>query len=238
MNRIIGRLSAALLAAGLVAVAAPASAHVSVGTDDATQGGFGVATFRVPNESDTAATTKLTITLPADTPFAFVSAQAKPGWTVSTTTEKLDEPVKNGDFEISEPVRTITWTATGDGIAPGQYDTFGLSGGPFPAADQLVLPATQTYDDGEVVAWDQEQSGDTEPERPAPTLALAASSGEDGHHGASDTDEASAADAAEAGASDTDDSSTGAVALTVAIAAAVVAAAALLVSVRQNRRRA
>lgn len=218
MNRIIGRLSAALLTAGLVAVAAPASAHVSVGSDDATQGGFGVVTFRVPNESDSAATTTLTITLPPDAPFAFVSAQAKPGWTVSTQTEKLDDPVKNGDFEVTELTTTITWTATGDGIAPGEYDTFGLSGGPFPATDQLVLSATQTYDDGEVVAWDEEQAGDTEPEQPAPTLELAASGEADGTESA--------------------DSSTGAIALTVAIAAAVAAAAALLVSVRQNRRRA
>lgn len=200
MNRIIGRLSAALLATSLVAIASPAWAHVHVDSDDATQGGFGVATFRVPNESDSLATTKITVTLPADAPFASVSAESKPGWKVSSTT------------------RTITWTATGQGIAPDQFDTFGLSAGPFPAADELVLPVTQTYADGEVIAWDQEQTGDTEPERPAPVLTVTAA----------DTDKTSA----------TTGSSSNGTALTVAIAAAVVAAAALLVSVRQNRTRA
>jgi hypothetical protein len=39
--------------------------------------------------------------------------------------------------------------------------------------DRLVLPAVQTYDDGEVVAWDQAPTPDgAEPERPAPTVSL------------------------------------------------------------------
>jgi uncharacterized protein YcnI len=232
MSRTTRRLSAAFLATALVAVAAPASAHVTVSSDDASPGGFGVATLRVPNESDTAATTKLTVTLPTEAPFAFVSAQAKPGWTVDTTTEKLDEPVKTGDFDVTEVTTSITWTATGDGIAPGEYDTFGLSGGPFPDAD-LTLPTVQTYDDGEVAAWDQEQTGDTEPERPAPVLALTGSASDQGHaHGDASSDDATAASA------EVDESSTDGVALVIAIAAAVLAAAALLVSVRQNRRRA
>jgi uncharacterized protein YcnI len=227
MNRTIGRLSAALLAVGLVAIAAPASAHVHVDSDDAAPGGFGVATFRVPNESDTAATTKLSVTLPSDAPFAFVSAEAKPGWKVSTTTEKLDDPVTNGDFTVSEVTTTVTWTATGDGIATGEYDTFGLSVGPFPDTDQLVLPATQTYDDGEVVAWDEEQAGDTEPEHPAPVLALTGT-----------TAPAETTDTPTSSASTADDSSTDGIALAVAIFAAVVAVGGLLVSVRQNRQRA
>ncbi len=234
MSRTTTRVGAAVLAVGLVALAAPASAHVSVSSDDASQGGFGVATFRVPNESDTAATTKIEVTLPTDAPFAFVSAQAKPGWAVETTTEKLDEPVTNGEFEVTEATSTITWTATGDGIAPGEYDTFGLSGGPFPDTDELMLPVVQTYDDGEVASWDQEQTGDTEPEMPAPVLALTASTGDADHHGG-DAEASSTDDTQEVSAT-TDDSD--GIALTIAIAAAVVAVAALLVSVRQNRRRA
>lgn len=234
MSRTITRGGSAVLAASLVALAAPAYAHVSVSSDDASQGGFGIATFSVPNESDTAATTKVEVTLPTDTPFASVSAQAKPGWTIDATTEKLDEPVTNGEFEVTEVTTTLTWTAAGDGIAPGEFDTFGLSGGPFPSADELMLPVIQTYDDGEVAAWDQEQTGDTEPEMPAPVLALSTSSGDVDHHGsdaeASTTDDTQAVSAAS--------SDSGGIALTIAIAAAVVAAAALLVSVRQNRSRA
>ncbi|MGJ9423426.1 YcnI family copper-binding membrane protein [Aeromicrobium sp. CF3.5] len=232
MSRTTTRVGAAVLAASLVALAAPASAHVSVSSDDATQGGFGIATFSVPNESDTAATTKIEITLPTDAPFAFVSAEAKPGWTVEATTKRLDEPVTNGEFEVTEATSTITWTATGDGIAPGEYDTFGLSGGPFPTADELMLPTVQTYDDGEIAAWDQEQTGDTEPEMPAPVLALSAASG-DGEDSATSATTSPETEAVSSSTSDSDG-----ISLTIAIAAAVVAVAALLVSVRQNRRRA
>ncbi|MET0450114.1 MAG: YcnI family protein, partial [Aeromicrobium sp.] len=179
MTRTIARpraaktLGAALITTVLVAVAAPASAHVGVSSTDAAKGGFGKVVFRVPNESDTAATTKIVVTLPAETPFAFVSAGAKPGWKVDVQKTALDQPTKSGDYELTEAVSTITWTAEGGGIPVGQFDEFAISGGPFPDADSISFAAQQTYDDGEVVDWDQEQTGDEEPEHPAPTLSLA-----------------------------------------------------------------
>jgi hypothetical protein len=93
-------------------------------------------------------------------------------------TEKLDEPVAVGDLTLSEVVRTVTWTAQGGrGIGTDQFMEFPLSVGPFvdDAAATYEFAAVQTYDDGEVVAWDQAGDGDTEPERPAPTLSLAGS---------------------------------------------------------------
>jgi len=223
MTRIMGRLTAALTTTAVAGLlfAGSASAHVTVSSTDASQGGYGMLTFRVPNESDTAATTELTVTLPADTPLAHVSAQAKPGWKVSTKTTKLDKPVKAGDFELTEAVTSITWTATDGGIGVGAFDTFAISGGPLPDAETLALPATQTYADGEVVAWDQEATGDEEPEHPAPTLTLAESSGGD-HHGTSDS---AATD--DDGAFDADP---------IAIAALALAAVALVLSVKNRRR--
>jgi hypothetical protein len=47
------------------------------------------------------------------------------------------------------------------------------------AAATYEFAAVQTYDDGEVVAWDQAGNGDTEPERPAPTLSLDGSSADE-----------------------------------------------------------
>jgi uncharacterized protein YcnI len=240
MTRTTVRLAAALSAIALVAVAGPASAHVGVSSPDATQDGFGKAVFRVPNESDTAATTKLVVTLPAETPFAFVSAESKPGWKATVTTEKLDEPTTVGDYDLTEAVSTVTWTAEGDaGIPVGQFDEFAVSGGPFPAADSISFTAQQTYADGEVVDWDEPQAeGEAEPEHPAPTLALAASDG-GGHHGAAASD-APASDAEEASATTAtsgDESSTG-LGTWLGGAALVVAVGALVVSLRQNRRRA
>ena len=153
MKRNTVRLCAALLTIALVAMAAPASAHVSVSSTDAARGGFGKAVFRVPTESDTASTTKLVVTLPKEAPFAFVTAQAKPGWKVTLQKEKLEAPTKVGDFELTEAVRTITWTSTGDGVPPSQFDEFAISGGPFPDEDSISFTAEQTYSDGEVVNW-------------------------------------------------------------------------------------
>ncbi|MCW2825987.1 MAG: nuclear export factor [Aeromicrobium sp.] len=228
MTRTTARLSAAFLTAALVAVAAPASAHVGVSTTDAAQGGYGKAVFRVPNESDQAATTKVVVTLPADQPFAFATAGAKPGWTVKVRKATLDKPTKVGDFDLTEAVRTITWTADGAGIPVGQFDEFALSGGPFPSADDITFTAEQTYDDGTTVAWDQPQTGDEEPEHPAPVLALAEATA--GGHG---TTEAGAH--AEAETTGADDSELG---VWLGGGALAVALAALVVALRENRRRA
>jgi uncharacterized protein YcnI len=169
-------IAAVLLAVGtLVATALPAAAHVTVSSPDASPGGFGKLVVRVPSESDTAHTTKVAVTLPADTPFAFVSTKPHPGWTVATTERTLDEPVEAEGFTLTKAVATVTWTATGSGIGPGEFDEFEISAGPFPSTvDTLTLPATQTYSDGTVVTWDQPTTeGADEPEHPAPTLALA-----------------------------------------------------------------
>ena len=227
MNRTTARFFAALFTIALVGIAGAASAHVSVSSTDAAQGGFGKAVFRVPNESDTASTTKVVVTLPMESPFAFVSAQAKPGWKATIQKEKLAAPTKVGDFELTEAVRTITWTTSGDGIAPSQFDEFAISGGPFPDDESVSFTAEQTYSDGEVVNWDEVQKGDTEPEHPAPTLALAASAS-DGHDSSKDTD-------IKAAASDDDGDNT---AKWLSGGALVVALGALVVALRQNRRRA
>jgi uncharacterized protein len=179
MSRTFARLCAALLLAVLVLAAAPASAHVTVSSPDAAAGGYGKVVFRVPTESDTASTTKLRVTLPEDTPFASVSTQPKPGWKVEVKKAKLDEPITSHGTTLSEAVRTVTWSTEGDGIAPGEFDEFALSLGQFPEVKMLSFAAVQTYDDGEVVAWDQPtDDGGEEPERPAPTLELASAGDE------------------------------------------------------------
>ncbi len=81
-----------------------------------------------------------------------------------------------------EAVRTVTWTANpGTRIGPGEFLDFPLSSARCPTGvDEMVLPAVQTYDDGEVVAWDQPMNADgSEPERPArPSPSTPAAGGE------------------------------------------------------------
>ncbi|WP_448642846.1 YcnI family copper-binding membrane protein [Geodermatophilus sp. URMC 63] len=165
---------AALVAS--VVLATVASAHVTVASDDATPGGYGKLTFRVPNESDTASTVDVRISIPADAAMASLQTQPVPGWTVSTTSATLDEPEEVHGQQISDYVSVVEFRAdAGGGIAPGQFQEFSLSGGPFPDADSLSYPVVQTYSDGTESAWiEPTVEGQAEPEKPAPALSLTA----------------------------------------------------------------
>lgn len=171
------RAVAVLVAAGAAALvtAGPAAAHVTAQPGTAEAGGYSVVTFRVPTESDTAGTVALQVTLPAEHPITSVRTTPRPGWTATLTRRPLDPPVESHGRTITEAVSTVTWTADpGVRVGPGEYADFPLSLGPLPTGtDRLVLPAVQTYDDGEVVAWDQQPGPDgAEPERPAPVVEL------------------------------------------------------------------
>ena len=156
--------------------AVPASAHISVASADATQGGFAVIAFRVPTETATASTTSLTVQFPADQPLASVAVQPHPGWTYQVKMVKLAKPISSDDGEVTEAVSLIEWKATSvaTGIKPGEFDQFQVSVGPLPKAPTMTFKAIQGYSDGTTVAWiDEAAPGSTvEPDHPAPALAL------------------------------------------------------------------
>ncbi|MGK5674495.1 YcnI family copper-binding membrane protein [Micromonospora sp. URMC 106] len=175
--------AAAALALGAVATAvlgfaAPASAHVTINPKEATQGGYGRFAFRVPNESDTAATTKVEVVLPENAPVGSVSTMPVPGWTVAVEKRKVDPPVEVHGSQLTEVVAKLTWTATGDAaVKPGQFQEFPVSMGPLPQVDTMVFKTLQTYSDGNVQRWIEEPTpGGEEPESPAPVLTLTAAS--------------------------------------------------------------
>lgn len=160
---------------GLVALGAPAFAHVTVDPDTATGGGYTKLSFRVPTESDTASTTKLQVYFPADHPFGSVSVQPVAGWRYRVEDETLKQPITTDDGQVSQAVSRITWTATSKaaGIRPGQFQEFSVSLGPLPDSGSVVFKVLQTYSDGEVARWIQPAvAGQGEPEHPAPTLTL------------------------------------------------------------------
>ncbi|HEY4152664.1 MAG TPA: YcnI family protein [Pseudolysinimonas sp.] len=167
---------AALSIATVLIAAGAASAHVKVTGIDVTQGGYGVLTFRVPSESDTLSTTEIDITFPKDTPIASVSLQPKAGWTGVVTTAKLDTPIATDDGEIDTYVSQVTFTAddAASAIPPQEFDMFNLSVGPLPTTPTVSFPTLQTYSDGSTVDWSEQSANGTEPEHPAPTLALPA----------------------------------------------------------------
>ncbi|MCV7014973.1 YcnI family protein [Mycolicibacterium madagascariense] len=171
---------AVLAAAAAIGFAAPALAHVEVSGTDATQGGYGVATFRVPSESDTASTTELRVTLPDDTPILSASVQPMPGWTATVTKKKLATPQKDDDGNtVTDYVSVVDWKATTPqaAIPPNQFDEFNLSLGPLPKAASVSFPAQQFYSDGSVVNWNEKAAqGQPEPDHPAPMLTLTSDS--------------------------------------------------------------
>lgn len=173
MSRIARRLlaSGALAALAVGVLAGPAAAHVTVNSPGATQGGFAVLTFRVPNERDVP-TFGLKVQFPKDQPLQSVSVKPKAGWTYTVTREKLEAPIQDSHGEeITEAVGVIDWRST-TGIKAGEFEEFQVSVGPLPEVDQLSFPAIQVYQGGDEVAWIQDASNGAEPERPAPTLTL------------------------------------------------------------------
>jgi len=198
-TRFIARAGVVAVAAGVATLLSGglASAHVTAKIlgEPAQQGGYTKITFRVPNEEPDAGTVKLELKLPADAPLT--SARTKPmaGWTAKITKVTLDKPIKVHGAEIKEAVSTVTWTASGTRINPGEFQEFELSVGPLPEVDQLVIPAIQTYDNGVVANWDAPpvEEGAEEPEHPAPVIALAPE-GEDAHGAAAPEPENAAAE--------------------------------------------
>ncbi|MFI0718541.1 YcnI family protein [Streptomyces sp. NPDC021224] len=160
-------------AALLLAAAWPAAAHVTVTASDTTGGGSAVLTFKVPVESQTARTVGLTVHLPAATPLTSVLSEPVPGWRVQLTRSALATPGKDDDGRaVTSAVTAVTWTATGEGLAPGQFGRFALSVGPLPARGTLYLPTVQRYSDGTEVDWVQQAQGGAEPEHPAPSVTV------------------------------------------------------------------
>ncbi|HWI32297.1 MAG TPA: YcnI family protein, partial [Microbacterium sp.] len=152
-------------------------------------GSYTLVDFKVPNESATASTVKVVLTLPADTPFLSVRYVPVPGWTAEVVETSLSEPVTVGDVEVTEAVTSVVWTATGDGIGEDALEVFPLSLGPVPDTGAVVLAVDQTYSDGRTVSWADPAE---DAEHPAPVLYIGDQPADD-HHAPADAYAAAAA---------------------------------------------
>lgn len=200
-------VTVATAAAGLMVLGVgSASAHVHVDPASTSAGGFSQLTFRVPNESETAKTTKVTVTLPTATPFTSVSVKPMDGWTAKITEEALPAPVTVEGAKITKAAATVTWTADpAHQLGQHEYQTFSISVGRLPEAGTTVaLPAAQTYSDGTVVNWNQpETAGQAEPEHPVPSFVTTAAADEHSHAAPAPAADTAAADTAAAASSTT-----------------------------------
>lgn len=148
-----------------VVTAAAAQAHVIVTADDARHGApSALLRFTVPNESRTASTVAVRITLPA-TLGGPVSPRPPAGWTASTTAA------------TGRRGAVVTFTAADGAGLRGEYGqaVFGIRIGVLPrTGTTLTFAAAQVFDDGRTVTWDDPPlPGDAEPAHPAPSLRLA-----------------------------------------------------------------
>jgi uncharacterized protein YcnI len=170
MRRLV--IVGAAVVGGLLGLTGTAAAHVVTTPGSATQGSVANISFQVPDEEDTATTTKVEVAFPTDHPIASVDVKALPGWHVTITHTTLATPLESDDGPVTEAVSRITWS--GGAIAPGMFEDFTVSLGPLPTdTDRLVFKAIQTYSNGDVVRWiDTSTPGGTEPDHPAPTLRL------------------------------------------------------------------
>lgn len=182
--RTVAAGGAALVAAlvGLLVLAGPAAAHVTVSAPGAHPGGSDQEiSFRVPVEEHSA-TTAVTIAFPMDHPIASVLVNPVPGWRNSEKSVKLAKPIHTDDGDITTAVSKVTWKARrGNGLRPGEAGIFTVLAGMLPDTHKLVFKAVQTYANGDVVRWIEQAApgSSAQPEHPAPVLRLAASTRSD-----------------------------------------------------------
>ena len=161
-------------------------------------------------------------------PQSIISAsfQPMPGWERSIEMEPLDEPIEDEGEQITEHIASVTWT--GGRIRPGEFEEFGVSFRvPETPGEDLVVPALQTYSNGEVVRW----VGPPDAEAPAPIVTVTEPAGEEGDQPTASPTPTAASDEAE------DDDGLATVALIVGIAGLLAGLAALALAWRRPARR-
>lgn len=180
------RIAVTLTATGVLVLVGTgvAAAHVTAHSpDNPAKAGDAEIVFRVPDEEATAHTVKLEVDFSQTSPLSNADIKPVPGWSAQENMMTLPKPVRMDNEDVTTAVRSIVWTApAGGGIAPGQFQEFAISVEGLPDnTNELVMPAIQTYDNGDVVHWNQPTvAGAAEPEHPAPHLALAPAGSDDG----------------------------------------------------------
>lgn len=150
---------------GVLALAPPAAAQVSIVPDRVEGGGTHTFAFRLANERADTKSTRLELVFPATPPVAYVKVDPAPGWTVSVRPRPLDPPIEAGDKVIREAAGTLVFD--GGAVAPRQFEQFLVTMGPLPADGRLLFEATQTFANGTVAHWNQTTS-------PAPAITFGA----------------------------------------------------------------
>lgn len=151
----------------------PASAHITLETQEAKVNAPYKAVLRVPHGCDGSATTSIRFKTPEG--MIGVKPMPHPGWTLTTTTGKYPKTYKLYHAEISEGVTEIDWF--GGKLPDNWYDEFVFTGfltSDLPAGKTLYFPVVQQCEKGvhrwiEIPAAGKSRSDYREP---APELKL------------------------------------------------------------------
>ena len=175
MIRFVART--ALAAISLALFAAPAFAHVTLETREATIGSSYKAVVRVPHGCGTEATNTLRVQIPEG--FFNAKPMPKAGWTLETVTGPYANTYMNHGTALTEGVVEIVWS--GGELRNEWYDEFVFTG---TFADTLApgpfyFPAVQECASGEE-AW-IDTSGTPGSDQPAPSLVLVPAAGAAAH---------------------------------------------------------
>ncbi|MGV9360223.1 DUF1775 domain-containing protein [Amycolatopsis sp. NPDC003731] len=165
-RRMIRSLPALLTAVlGVLALAPPAAAQVSIVPDRVDGGGTHTFAFRLANERTDTKSTRLELRFPPTPPIAYVKVDPAPGWTVTVRPRPLTPPIEVGGKVVREAADTLV--VEGGAVAPRQFEQFLVTMGPLPADGRLLFEATQTFANGLVAHWNQTTS-------PAPAITFGA----------------------------------------------------------------
>lgn len=137
-----------IAACAISAGATVSFSHVVLQDGAAAAGASYRATFRVGHGCNGSATTGITVTIPP----GFNGAQPMPkaGWTVTTTTGKLEQPYQSHGKTFTDGVLEISWTAKDaeNALPDAFYDEFVLRGTTPGKPGALWFKVVQTCEKG------------------------------------------------------------------------------------------
>ncbi|GAA2036465.1 hypothetical protein GCM10009819_21330 [Agromyces tropicus] len=175
----------ALGAGTLLALAAPlaAQAHVVVNPSATAAGSYAVLEFASGHGCDGSSTVSYTVDVPES--ILSVTPTLKSGWTVEKVMVDLAEPVEgaHGDV-VAERVGQVVYTA-GTPQPDGYRETFSMQVllPEDAAGETLEFPVLQTCEQGST-EWNESAAADgSEPEHPAPAIAVTEATGDAHAHG-------------------------------------------------------
>ncbi|MEF2097657.1 DUF1775 domain-containing protein [Bacillus sp. CFBP9009] len=208
--------------AALFIFSGSAYAHVTVKPSSSAPEAWETYTLKVPVEKESA-TTKVTLKVPEGV--TFESYQPVPGWKVTT------EGDKDGH------VKTVTWAATDEGIAAGQFQQFSFVAQNPKEETKVAWDAFQYYEDGEIVEWSGEEGSDLPHSVTEVTVAPKADAepADHGHKDEADTNDSTTTDNSKESATTEGDSNQTLI-ITLAVISLILSIVALLAALRKTKK--